>query len=147
MIRILGILLASVFAVLSLFHLYWAAGGRFGGSAAVPTTGGERLFNPSPLGTVLVAVALFAAMLVVLGQINLLGSSLPKWIFRWATFVLGALFLLRAIGDFKYVGFFKSVSHTDFARLDSLLFTPLCLLIAIAAFLISYNELDVTKNS
>jgi hypothetical protein len=62
-------------------------------------------------------------------------------------FVIAALFLLRAIGDFKYVGFFKSVSQTDFARLDSLLFTPLCLLIAIAAFLIFYNELDVTKNS
>ncbi|HEX9927435.1 MAG TPA: DUF3995 domain-containing protein [Pyrinomonadaceae bacterium] len=147
MIRILGILLASVFAVLGLFHLYWAAGGRFGSGAAVPTTGGERLFNPSALGTVLVAVALFAAMLVVLGQIGLLGSSLPKWIFRWATFVIAALFLLRAIGDFKYVGFFKTVSHTDFARLDSLLFTPLCLLIAIAAFLISYNELDVMMNS
>ena len=147
MIRILGILLASVFAVLGLFHLYWAAGGRVGGAAAVPTTGGERLFNPSALGTVLVAVALFTAMLVVLGQINLLGSSLPKWIFRWATFALAALFLVRAIGDFKYVGFFKSVLHTDFARLDSLLFTPLCLLIAIAAFLIFYNELDVTKNS
>lgn len=29
MVRILGVLLAVILAVLSLFHLYWSAGGRF----------------------------------------------------------------------------------------------------------------------
>ena len=139
MMRILGILLAMIFAVLSFFHLYWAAGGRFGGGAAIPTAGGERLFTPSPFGTILVA-ALFAAMLVVLGRLKFLGAVIPGWIFYWGTWVISLLFLLRAIGDFRYVGFFKSVLDTDFARWDTNLFSPLCLFIAVAAFLISYYE-------
>lgn len=138
MVRILGILLAVIFAILSFFHLYWAAGGRFGSGTAIPTIGGERLLNPSPFVTILVAVALFAAMLVVLGRLKIWGAFVPNWIFYSGTWVISLLFLLRTIGDFRYVGFFKSVSDTDFARWDTMLFSPLCLFIAAAAFLISY---------
>jgi len=140
MVRTLGILLAIIFAILSFFHLYWAAGGRFGIGAAVPTVGGERLLNPSPFVTILVAAALFAAMLVVLGRLEMWGAFVPGWIFYSGTWVISLLFLLRAIGDFRYVGFFKGVSDTDFARWDTILFSPLCLFIAIAAFLISRYE-------
>ena len=140
MIRILGILLAIIFAILSFLHLYWAVGGRFGGDAVIPTTSGERLFTPSPLGTLLVATALFAAMLIVLGRLKIWGAFVPGWIFYLGTWVISLLFLLRTIGDFRYVGFFKSVSGTDFARWDTILFSPLCLFIAVAAFLISYYE-------
>lgn len=140
MIRILGILIAVVFAVISFFHLYWAAGGKVGISAAIPTVGGERSFNPSPFATVLVATAFFVALLVILGQIGLLGEMIPKWIFRWATFGIAALFLLRAIGDFNLAGFFKQVNDTDFAFWDTFLFSPLCLFIAVAAFFIGYSD-------
>ena len=138
MIRILGILLAGIFAILSLLHLYWAAGGRFGGGAVIPTgCRRRRLFNPSPFGTILVAAALFAAMLVVLGRLKIWGAFVPGWIFYSGTWVIALLFLLRAIGDFRYVGFFKSVTDTNFARWDTILFSPLCLFIAVVAFLIS----------
>lgn len=140
MIRVLGILLAVIFATLSFFHLYWAAGGRFGGSAAIPTVGGERLLNPSPFMTILVAAALFAAMLVVLGRLKLWGAFVPSWIFYSGTWVISLLFLLRTIGDFRYVGFFKNVTDTNFARWDTILFSPLCLFIGVVAFLISYYE-------
>lgn len=140
MIRVLGITLAAIFAVLSLFHIYRAAGGSFGAASAVPTVGGERTFNQSPFGTVLVAVALSAAMLTVLGQIGFFGETVPRWIFRLATFGIAALFLLRAIGDFKLLGFFKRVNDTDFAFWDTFLFSPLCLFIAVAAFLIGYRK-------
>ncbi len=140
MIRILGILVAVIFAVLSFFHLYWAAGGRFGFSAAIPTVGGERLLNPSPFVTILVAAALFAAMLIVLGRLNMWGAFVPSWIFYSGTWVISLLFLLRTIGDFRYVGFFKNVTDTNFARWDTILFSPLCLFIGIVAFLISYYE-------
>lgn len=140
MIRMLGVVLAVIFALLSFLHLYWAAGGRFGRGAAIPTAGGERLLNPSPLGTILVAAALFAAVLVVLGRLKFWGAVVPGWIFYAGTWVISVLFLLRAIGDFRYVGFFKSVSGTDFARWDTILFSPLCLFIAAVAFLISRYE-------
>lgn len=140
MIRILGILLAVIFAILSFFHLYWAAGGRFGGGAVIPTGGGERLFNPSPFGTILVAAALFAAVLVVLGRLKIWGAFVPGWIFYSGTWVISALFLLRTIGDFRYIGFFKSITDTNFAYWDTILFSLLCLFIGIVAFLISSNE-------
>jgi hypothetical protein len=141
MVRMLGIVLAVIFALLSFLHLYWAAGGRFGSGAAIPTAAnGRRLLRPSPVGTILVAAALFAAMLVVLGRVKILGDLVPGWIFHLGTWVIALLFLLRTIGDFRYVGFFKSVSGTGFARWDSILFSPLCLFIAVAAFLVSYYE-------
>jgi hypothetical protein len=78
MIRVLGIFLAVIFAILSFFHLYWAMGGRLGGNAAIPTVGGERLLNPSPFGTILIAAALFAAMFVVFGRLKIWGAFVPS---------------------------------------------------------------------
>lgn len=138
--NILGILLATIFAILSLFHIVWAMGGRIGGENAIPSNNGVPIFKPSIFATLLVAFALFLAMMTVLGQIGFLGEMIPNWIFRWATLLIAALFFLRSIGEFKYVGFFKSVRDSGFAYWDTVLFSPLCLLIAVAAFLISYRK-------
>lgn len=138
--NIVGILLSAIFAILSLFHIYWAAGGRFGGFAAIPTVEGKPLFRPTMLATLMVAAALFAAMLTILGNLGLFGDRFSQWIFRWATFVIALLFLLRAIGDFKLLGFFKQINETNFAYWDTVLFSPLCLFIAIAAFLMNFRK-------
>jgi hypothetical protein len=135
-----GILLAVIFAALSLFHLYWAAGGTFGNAATVPTVTGKRSFDPSPFATIVVAVALLVAMFIVIGQLGMLGGGIPKWIFRWGTWSLGTLFFLRAVGEFRLVGFFKEVRDTEFAYWDTRLFSPLCLVIAMLAFLVAYKE-------
>jgi Protein of unknown function (DUF3995) len=50
--------------------------------------------------------------------------------------VISLLFFLRAIGDFRYVGFFKKVKQTVFARLDSKYYSPLCLFIAVCGVVI-----------
>jgi hypothetical protein len=136
----LGLLLAAVFAALSLFHVYWASGGRVGIGATVPTVGGKQTFNPSPAATMLVAAALLLAMLTVLGQAGLLGGAIPKWIFRWGTCGLALIFFLRAVGEFRLVGFFKRASDTPFAYWDTWLFSPLCLAIAVMAFALVYTE-------
>lgn len=138
--KILGILLAAIFAILSLVHIYWAFGGLSGNSVAIPSVDSKPLFVPSRLSTLVVATALFLGMMTILGQIGWLGESIPKWIFRWATLVISILFFLRSIGEFKYVGFFKQASDSGFAYWDTVLFSPLCLFIAIIAFLISYRK-------
>lgn len=138
--NILGILLAAIFAMLSLLHIYWAFGGLSGGSVAIPSVDSKPLFVPSMSSTLAVAFALFSGMMTILGQIGWLGELIPKWIFRWATLVISILFFLRSIGEFKYVGFFKQASDSGFAYWDTVLFSPLCLLIAIVAFLISYRK-------
>ncbi|HEX8180830.1 MAG TPA: DUF3995 domain-containing protein [Pyrinomonadaceae bacterium] len=145
MIRMSGILLAVIFAVISLFHLYWATGGTFGSrvvvpTVAVPSRGQMRVFKPSVGGTVLVAGAFLLALAVILGQLRFLGAYVPHRIFRWGTWAIALLFLLRAIGEFRLVGFFKQVRDTPFAHWDTWLFSPLCLFIAIIAFVLAYTE-------
>ena len=137
-----GILLAVIFAALAGLHFYWAAGGRWGISVSIPTIpnaalGSRRAFSPGPFATVLVAVALLMAMLTILGQLGWWGTTMPPWIFRWATRSIAALFFLRAIGEFRLVGFFKRVHDTPFAHWDTWLFSPLCLAIAGIAFLLT----------
>ena len=140
MTKISGIFLAAIFAVLSLFHIYWAAGGKFGKEASMPTVGGKRSFDPSPAGTILVAVALLIAMFIIIGQLGMLGDVIPRWIFRWGAWFICIIFFLRAVGEFKLVGFFKQVRDTEFAYWDTRLYSPLCLAIAIMAFILAYKK-------
>jgi hypothetical protein len=135
-----GILLATIFVTLSLFHIYWAVGGTFGKTVTIPTVRGNRSFDPSPLATILVAVALLIAMFIVIGQLGMLGEVIPKWTFRWGSWSICIIFLLRAVGEFRLVGFFKQVGDTEFAYWDTRLFSPLCLVIAIMAFIVANKE-------
>jgi len=44
---------------------------------------------------------------------------------------LALIFAFRALGDFRYVGFFKRVRGNLFAQRDTWFYSPLCLLLAI----------------
>jgi hypothetical protein len=134
--RVLAAGLVSVFAVLSALHVFWAAGGRTGG-VAIPRQGGDALFRPSPLGTLAVALALAAAAASVAAAAGWFGAAAPRRAGRAVTYVLSVLFLLRAVGDFRYVGFFKSMGGEPFRSWDTWLFSPLCAAIAVAAFLVA----------
>lgn len=113
-------MLAAVLTALSLLHVYWAGGGTWGAEASVPKTPeGQPLFRPGPLACLAVAAALAA------------GSALAvAGAFRWRSALLSmmaAVFALRALGDFRYAGWSKSVHGSDFATLDTWLYSPLCL--------------------
>jgi len=138
MIKTLGVLLAVIFAAIALLHFYWALGGSTSGMAAIPTVAGKQAFTPSAFSTVMVAAAFIAAMLVVLGQAGFLGAFIPHWIFRIGTFGISVIFLLRAIGEFRLVGFFKTLTGTPFAFWDTWLYSPLCLVIAGVAFIVAF---------
>jgi hypothetical protein len=140
MIKSLGILLAVIFAAIALLHFYWAAGGVTSGVAAIPSVGGKQAFTPSAFGTAMVALAFVAAVLVVLGHSGFLGGFVPQWIFRTGLYVISVLFLLRAIGEFRLVGFFKQVSDSTFAQWDTWFYSPLCLVIAVIAFILAFKK-------
>lgn len=140
MIRALGMLTASIFAALALLHIYWACGGKRGRAHAVPiANGGSRLFTPSSAGTVAVAAALLLAAFILLGRMEIGATLLPQWFFNWGTWAISLAFLARAVGEFRYVGFFKRERQTHFARWDTWLFSPLCLFIAVSAGVIGYS--------
>lgn len=137
--NITSVVLVVVFVGLGLLHLYWALGGRSGRSAAVPSLNGEALFRPSPLGTLLVSASLLVAALVVSGAAGWLGA-VPITIIRPLMLAVSLVFVLRAVGDWKYVGFFRRASESAFAYWDLRLYSPLCLFIAVAALVLAWSE-------
>ena len=127
----LALSLAAILLVLAALHIYWAAGGRVGATAAIPEVAGKPAFTPGSNITLLVALALTLSALIVLGRARLwTPAGIPQSMFIAGTWGLTAVFLLRAVGDFRLVGFFKKVRGTHFAKWDTAFHSPLCLLLA-----------------
>jgi Protein of unknown function (DUF3995) len=126
----IGFVLALIFLTLAAIHVYWACGGTWGKSAAIPTIASRRTINPGTAATLTVALLLSLASFVVIGRTGLAGNALPFAFFYWSVWALSLVFLLRAVGDFHLFGFFKTVTGTPFAFHDTRLFSPLCLLIS-----------------
>ncbi|AVO40531.1 DUF3995 domain-containing protein [Simplicispira suum] len=131
------VLLACALLGLSGLHFYWAAGGLWAKRLAIPEIEGKPAFTPSRLLTTVVAVALACAAGIAILRGFFLFSSFPGSPAHWASIGIGVLFVLRAIGDFRLVGFFKRIRGTDFALWDSWLYCPACLLIASAFFAVA----------
>ncbi|MDY7394845.1 DUF3995 domain-containing protein [Aureibaculum sp. 2210JD6-5] len=93
--------------------------------------------NPKKIDSGIVALVLTAFGFFYLIKTNLITVNIPSWILTYGTWIIPAIFLLRAIGDFKYIGFFKRVKSTDFAKLDTKFFSPLCLTISTLGILIA----------
>ena len=129
MIPIPALILCVTFVGLAVIHVHWALGGQLGLTSVVPTRSGEPLFQPGKVSTLLVAGALLLAALISLWR-GAYFHVAPTWIPRVGIWVLAVVFALRAIGDFRYCGIFKRVRDTEFARNDSLFFSPLCAVIS-----------------
>jgi len=99
---------------------------------------GKTTLKPGFLATIAVAAALMvcAIVAVVLGFNNYLNVPYASY-FGYAGWVLAGVFILRAVGDFRLIGFFKKVKNTEFARYDSLLYAPLCLILGVALILLT----------
>ncbi len=139
MITILGFVNSLVFMVISGIHFYWAFGGKSGLNAALPEgANGKMPLKPSPLMTIAVAV-IFLSVSIFFGQkADLLDFNFPVLFKTYSLGAIGIVLLIRAIGDFKYVGFFKKIKNTRFGELDSAYYSPLCLVLSINSFLIAY---------
>lgn len=124
---ILGGVLAAILGALGGLHLYWAAGGRWGAGAVIPVKeDGAAVFRPRLPETVAVGLVLAACAAFVLARAGLFTVGLPKVLGRYGLPALGAVFLLRAVGEGRYVGLFKKVRTTRFSRMDTRYYTPLC---------------------
>lgn len=128
--------LIAVFLTLSLWHVYWLLGGRVGLDVAIPEVDGKPVFQPSAAATFVIAVALALCALLLAATAGLVSLPLSHTLLVWLTQALAVVLLLRAIGDFRLVGFFKRIRDTRFARLDTAVYSPLCLLLAIGSTLV-----------
>ena len=129
-------ILIAIFFLISILHFYWVFGGKWGLSGAIPDVMKERpTANPSSIGfriaTIIVAFGLLGMACVFVVRGGYFNSSIPSQYFIYATYAIITIFSLRAIGEFKYVGFFKKIKEGEFASKDSKIYSPLCLLIAV----------------
>lgn len=138
MTTIVAVASAAILSCLGALHVAWAIGRRPYSQAVIPTRpDGSPVLHPGPAVTLGVAGLLFAAAFLVLERAGLGPGLLPSpWPQVGAAGVASVL-LLRGIGDFRYVGLFKRERNTRFARLDTLLYTPLVLTLAAAAGLVA----------
>ncbi len=126
-----------IFILLSILHFYWTFGGKLWYDDVLPTSSnGLNKLNPGPASGLIVAFGLLLLALVTVGSQGLFDRYMKRSYFRYGTLAIAILFLLRAIGDFRFVGFFKSVKQTRFGINDTQIFSPLCLFISIMSVLI-----------
>jgi hypothetical protein len=118
------------FVVIAGFHFYWVAGGKFGTDAVFPKLKGRPDVFPSKAMTL-------AAALIFLGFAFLFFNAIfgyYPYSSQHLVLALAVIFLIRAIGEFKYIGFTKRIYNSKFATLDTKLYSPLCLILALNAF-------------
>jgi len=138
MLTVIAVSLIVIFAFLAAVHVYWAFGGRFAKVAAIPEVRGAPSFVPGRMATLVVACCLFACAVLIGAATGFIDAPFPAMVIQWCCFGLALVMLLRAIGDFRLVGFFKTVRGSRFAWLDSALYSPMCLLMAVGIFLVAW---------
>lgn len=91
-----GLAAASALVMIAALHIYWVAGGKWGVTQAL----GDRELPldtfPWRAGTALVAAALLAAAVIVLGSLDL-WSDEPGRLFDWGVWVVSAALLLGGV--------------------------------------------------
>ena len=131
-IYMLALFICCLLGAIAVWHVYLAFALTGEESGAVPSVDGKPVFVPSRRMTFLVAAALllFASLVAAMAgsiTVNVRGELLVG-----ASYALAAGMFARAVGDLEYVGFFKRVRGTKFATLDTFLYSPVCLLLAVA---------------
>jgi Protein of unknown function (DUF3995) len=121
-----------IFLIIAGFHFYWALGGKFGSQAVIPQMEGKMAFQPPVFATIFVALAMVIGAWLSWTP----DGKMDNKILIYGNLAIGIIFLIRAIGDFKYVGFFKKVKGSLFAENDSRYYSPLCLVVSGIAFFV-----------
>ena len=128
---VVSVVFVVVFSALSALHAYWALGGPAGLDKAVPTIDGKPAFQPGALFTVAVAAVLLGCAYISLSLGFSSQLAMPyAHLAPYAGWGLAVMFAVRAIGDFKLVGFFKKIKGSHFATFDSTLYSPLCVVLS-----------------
>jgi len=137
LITYLAVINFIILITLSALHFYWALGGQWGFAAALPTNEeGKRMLNPKKMDSAIVAMGLLVFANYILIYMGFMAFYLPAWIHNYGIWLIIVIFMLRAVGDFRYVGFFKKIRKTDFAVRDTRYYSPLCLWLSFSSLLL-----------
>lgn len=121
--------------LVSFLHVYWAFGGKWATHSVIPTKAGEKAFTPSVGMTLFIALLLSTAAIILLQQTNLVHFEVPNIIVQLGSWVCMIVFFIRVIGEFHYFGIFKRKKDTRFAKMDTVLYIPLCAFLSLSFLL------------
>ena len=133
---LLLLLALAILAFAASFHLHWALGGRVGFGVSLPQRAdgtpvmAHRLAWWRPAAGA-VALGLMALGLLLIAFDGHLPLPVPRSLARAALIAAGAAFVARALVPNRYVGLFKSLRTTRWARFDTRLYSPLFLLLGL----------------
>jgi len=138
----------STFIILTLFaaailHFYWSFGGKYLLDRAIPSLDDKPIISPGNFLTFCVGLVLlsFSSLVYTTQFYDLLLLQESTYIIYF-TWFLSAIFSIRAIGDFRFIGFFKKIRSTKFAEYDTLYYSPLFLFLSLYfAFISSKADL------
>lgn len=143
MMAFVAIMLSFIFVLLAIIHLYWSFGGYWGKDVAIPAKeNNSKIFLPGAVSTFIIAILFLMLEIFILIKANFLFIKIPSMLNKYGLWIIALIFFARAIGEFKYVGFFKKVKRTVFAQYDTRFYSPLCL---IAAILLIILQLSCNK--
>ena len=135
---VLATIISLSFLAAALMHVYWAFGGKAGIEKVIPTINNKPAFKPGFFLTLIVALFLLLISISAIAlrwPIPLFGP----WVKSFAYF-LSAIFIIRAIGDFGLVGFFKKEKKSEFGQFDTKYFSPLCLIWSVSFIILAYYK-------
>ncbi|WP_222984699.1 DUF3995 domain-containing protein [Flagellimonas meishanensis] len=126
---VLATIISIVLIFLAALHFYWSIFGIKDPEAVLPKRSGNNItFSPGKFGAALVGVALLFFAFIFINKVLMLLDH--PWL-KYISVGIGMIFIVRAFGDFKYVGFFKTAKNSKFSALDTRYYSPLCLLLGI----------------
>ena len=112
-------------------------GGKFYFVEALPKNeSGKRVLNPTKFSSAIVGSGLLLFSIFYAVRLGWIQIELPPLILSVTGWSIATIFFLRAIGDFKYVGIFKKIRDSDFAKNDNWFYSPLCFMLSLNGVLV-----------
>ncbi|RQO29861.1 hypothetical protein DBR32_14880 [Taibaiella sp. KBW10] len=134
---VLSLLHTIIFLFLSILHLYWAISNDPGVFEMIPTdAGGRTIWKPRPIWLFLGAFMFYAFAMVNMFNEEFINLVISKKVINVAMAVIALAFFVRFVGDFRYVGISKTLRTSPFARRDSRIYVPFCLVMSLSHFLL-----------
>ncbi len=139
MIIVLGIFASFIFFILSAIHFNWVFGGTWGFDNALPLNEqGDRVLNPRKIDSAIVGLSLALFGVFYMIKVGVITMLLSSWFDSFLGWAIPIILLARAFGDLKYIGFTKKVKTTNFAKLDTRYYSPLCLVLGLITLAIKF---------
>lgn len=138
---VVAMIVSVIFIFLGIIHIYWACGGKAGINKVIPVMEGKPSIEPGKVITLFVAFGLvgIAGVSYALGYMKLESYLYGDYII-YAGWLLSFIFLARAVGDFKLVGFFKKHKSSEFALYDTKYYSPFCLSMSIVFVILTGSQ-------